>query len=149
MTTCFHGEAILPNETLSDCYVVCEDGRIVGIDTRRPRNVTNLIEGRYIAPGYVDLHVHGGAGSDYMDGSVDAVLTANRAHARHGTTTLFPTTTTGSTEEIARMLDACASVQANWSPADGARIGGVHYYGPYFAADKVDVTRPKDAAIRM
>ena len=37
MTTCFHGEVILPNETCSDCYVVCEDGLIVGIDTRRPR----------------------------------------------------------------------------------------------------------------
>src|SRR5687767_4281955 len=137
MRLCFHGEAILPNETRPNSYVLCEDGVITGIDTTLPEGVTTVIEGQYIAPGFVDLHVHGGAGADYMDGSTEAVLTANRAHARHGTTTIFPTTTTGSTKEIARMLSACATVQANWSPSDGARIGGVHYYGPYFAAEKV------------
>src|SRR5690606_20589030 len=96
-----------------------------------------IVEGRHIAPGYVDLHVHGGDGADYMDGTVEAVRTANRAHARHGTTTIFPTTTTGSTDELGAMLNACGDVRTHWSPADGARIGGVHYYGPYFASDKV------------
>jgi N-acetylglucosamine-6-phosphate deacetylase len=102
----------------------------------RPAGVP-LVEGRYIAPGYVDLHVHGGAGSDYMDGDAEAVRTVNRAHARHGTTTIFPTTTTGSTAELRDMLNACAEVRGRGSPPDGARIGGVHYYGPYFAEDKV------------
>lgn len=72
-----------------------------------------------------------------MDGTASAVRLANRAHARHGTTTIFPTTTTGSTEELAAMLAACGEVKATWSASDGARIGGVHYYGPYFAEDKV------------
>ena len=144
MTICFHGEAILPDKTIPDSYVLCEDGAILDISTERPtRRVTEFIEGRYIAPGFVDLHVHGGAGADYMDGVEDAVLMANRAHARHGTTTIFPTTTTGSTEEIARMLSACASVQQNWSPSDGSRIAGVHYYGPYFAAEKVGCHSPE------
>lgn len=72
-----------------------------------------------------------------MDGSVDAVRTATLAHARHGTTTLFPTTTTGSPAQISAMLAACRAARADWQPAHGARIGGVHVYGPYFAADKV------------
>lgn len=71
-----------------------------------------------------------------MDGSPDAVRIANRVHARHGTTTIFPTTTS-SNEEIRAMLDACGAVAHYWPPKDGARIGGVHYYGPYFAEDKV------------
>ena len=58
------------------------------------------------------------------------------ARARHGTTTIFPTTTTGSTEEIRRTLRACAETQASWSVANGARIGGAHYYGPYFCRGK-------------
>ncbi|HKP17853.1 MAG TPA: amidohydrolase family protein [Gaiellaceae bacterium] len=68
-----------------------------------------------------------------MDGTVDAVLTATRAHARHGTTTIFPTTTTGSPEQLEAMLDACAAVPAG----SGARVAGVHLYGPFFAEDKL------------
>lgn len=136
----FHGEVILPDRTLPDAYVECDaaTGRIVSVGRERPAGAANVIEGRYIAPGYIDLHVHGGSGADYMDGTAEAVRLANRAHARHGTTTIFPTTTTGSTAEIGAMLSACGAVKAAWSAAeDGARIGGVHYYGPYFAEDKV------------
>ena len=96
----------------------------------------------YIAPGYVDIHVHGAAGADYMDGTTDAILTANRAHGRHGTTTIFPTTTTGSREQIDAMLRAARAVRDQWTIADGARVGGVHFYGPYFAEDKVGCHLP-------
>jgi N-acetylglucosamine-6-phosphate deacetylase len=93
--------------------------------------------GGYVVPGFVDIHAHGGGGADFMDGTPDAVRTALREHARHGTTTIFPTTTTGTREQLERMLNACLSVQAGWTPADGARIGGVHFYGPYFADEMV------------
>lgn len=136
MTVCFHGEVILPESTSPDTYVVCGGGSILEVTRSRPSG-TPIVEGRYISPGFVDIHVHGGNGADYMDGTAEAVRTANRAHARHGTTTLFPTTTTGSTAELAAMIEACAQVRRDWTPADGARIAGVHYYGPYFAEDKV------------
>ncbi len=119
-----------------DACVLCEAGLITGVSAERPSGAP-IVEGRYIAPGFIDLHVHGGRGADYMDGTAEAVRTVNRAHAKHGTTTIFPTTTTGSTAEIRDMLNACADVRRGWSAADGARIGGVHYYGPYFAEDKV------------
>jgi N-acetylglucosamine-6-phosphate deacetylase len=83
------------------------------------------------------MHVHGGEGADYMDGTCEAVRTANRAHLRRGTTSIFPTTTTGTSAELNAMLSACAEVRKNWTVEDGARIAGVHYYGPYFAPDKV------------
>ena len=136
MAICFHGDVILPDRTEADAYVLCESGRIASVVYSRPAGVP-IVEGRYISPGFVDLHVHGGRGADYMDGTLAAVRTVNRAHARHGTTTIFPTTTTGSTAEIESMLEACGRVRETWSAGDGARIGGVHYYGPYFAADKV------------
>jgi N-acetylglucosamine-6-phosphate deacetylase len=72
-----------------------------------------------------------------MDGSPQAVRKVCHAHAAHGTTTLFPTTTTGSEDQIHAMLDSCRQEQQNWRPDRGARIGGVHLYGPYFAPDKV------------
>ncbi len=134
----FHGEVVLPERTLPQSWVVCDGSRILSVGQQRPSRSCEVVEGRYIAPGFVDIHVHGGANADYMDGSAEAVRTVNRAHVRHGTTTVFPTTTTGSPAEIERMLDACATVQRDWSgPKDGSRIAGVHYYGPYFAEDKV------------
>ena len=136
MKNCFHGEVILPDQTIRDAFVVCDSDCIVEIGSTRPSDVA-VVEGAYIAPGYIDMHVHGGDGSDYMDGDTEAVRAANRAHARHGTTSIFPTTTTGTPAEIESMLDACSEVRDNWSIADGSSIAGVHYYGPYFAADKV------------
>lgn len=135
MSICFHGEVILPDRTLVDGYVLCRDGLIAEAGTQRPEGIP-LVEGRYISPGFIDLHAHGGRGADYMDGTVEAVRIANRAHASHGTTTIFPTTTTGTTEELQAMLSACSEVYGGSSVKDGARIGGVHYYGPYFAEDK-------------
>ena len=141
MDLCFHGELILPDRTLPDTWLLCGAGRIIGILPEAPTN-TPVIEGTYISPGFVDLHVHGGNGADYMDGTIDAVRQANRAHALHGTTTIFPTTTTGSTPELQAMLDACLTLHTDWTITDGARIAGVHYYGPYFAEDKVGCHSP-------
>ncbi len=62
------------------------------------------LQGMYLAPGFVDLHVHGGDGADFMDGTAEAFRTVCRCHARHGTTSLTPTST------VARMDQyRCAS----------------------------------------
>src|SRR5437660_1159620 len=130
------GRVVLADRVLNGGMVICRDGRISAVRRagRLPRDA-ELVDARggWIVPGFVDIHVHGGAGADYMDGTPEAVRTANRAHLRRGTTTIFPTTTTGSPAQIARMLGACQQVRENWTPADGARIGGIHLYGPYFA----------------
>lgn len=134
--------AILPGRVVEDAAVVCADGRITAVgfakDVAIPKDAETIdAGGGFLAPGYVDLHVHGGAGHDFMDGTPEAVRAANRCHARHGTTTIFPTTTTGSPKQIDAMLHACKDVRDGWTIADGARIGGVHFYGPYFAEEKV------------
>ncbi len=74
-----------------------------------------------------------------MDGTVAAVETALRTHLRHGTTTTFPTTTTGSPEQIEAMLAACSEMKGKQLPGDGAQLEGVHFYGPYFAPDKCGI----------
>lgn len=133
--------AILPDKLLPGAFVLCEKGKIHTISSRHPKvsAETQVIDGTgcYLSPGFVDIHVHGGDGHDFMDGTVEAMRGACRAHARHGTTTIFPTTTTGSPEQIHSMLTAAKSVQNERRVENGARIAGVHLYGPFFAEDKV------------
>jgi N-acetylglucosamine-6-phosphate deacetylase len=138
----FRGTVVLPGGLLPHGVVVVEEERIVAVgpeaDVKAPAG-SEVIDahGGYVSPGFVDVHVHGGAGSDYMDGTPEAVRVSNRAHARHGTTTVLPTTTTGTPAQLVAMLDAVDLVRRDWEVGDGARIAGVHWYGPYFAGDKV------------
>ena len=136
-----HVTAILPERLVEEAWVLCEQGKIVSISTKKPKATSDvqIVDGRggYLSPGFIDIHVHGGNGADFMDGTSESVRVACRAHARHGTTTIFPTTTTGSPEQIHAMLDAVKVVQAERSVENGARIAGVHLYGPFFAEDKV------------
>lgn len=138
----FRGTVVLPESLLSNAVVVVEHGRIVAVGPEEKNRIpagVDVIDARdgYVCPGFVDIHTHGGAGFDYMDGTTEAVRQSNRAHARHGTTTILPTTTTGTPAQLRAMLDSVDEVRRGWTIDDGARIGGVHWYGPYFASDKI------------
>ncbi len=116
------------------------EGRIAELGRagkRAPRDAQVLdARGGWVSPGFVDVHVHGGGGADFMDGTPQAVRTICATHARHGTMTIFPTTTTGSPQEIHEMITACKHVRDEHAPPGGARIAGIHLYGPFFAPDK-------------
>ena len=132
------GSAVLPDRVLENAVVLCGSGRIEAVyDDLQPHPADARvidISGRYLLPGYIDIHVHGGQDADFMDGTADAIRRACRAHARHGTTTIFPTTTTGAPHQIQSMITACHQVAAE---RGGPHLAGVHLYGPFFAEDKV------------
>ncbi|MBL8873043.1 MAG: amidohydrolase family protein [Planctomycetaceae bacterium] len=127
------GTVVLPNGLLPNGIVLANAGKIVAVGDRVkvPKGAEVVsAKGRLISPGFVDIHVHGGGGADFMDGTVDAIRVGCRSHLRHGTTSIFPTTTTGSYEEIHAMIRACQDAKLS-------TIRGVHLYGPYFAENKV------------
>lgn len=139
--------AILPDRLLPNARVTVRDGRIasVGVSAKAYPKDAEVVDGRggYLSPGFVDVHCHGGGGGDFMDGTAEAVRVACRTHFRHGTTTLFPTTTTGSPEEIHAMIGACREVAREaGAGGDLPRVPGIHLYGPFFAADKVGAHPP-------
>ena len=90
--------------------------------------------GLYVSPGFIDIHVHGGRGSDTIDGTIEDILNITTFHAHGGTTSMLPTTASDSLE---RLLGAiCAVREAKSKGNVGARILGVHLEGPYFNLNK-------------
>src|SRR4051812_38806580 len=87
-----------------------EAGRIAPTEGTYPRESVIDLEGMYLCPGFVDLHVHGGDGADFMDGTAEAFRAVCRCHARHGTTSLTPTSTVARMADYTRFLDLCAEL---------------------------------------
>lgn len=96
--------------------------------------------GMIILPGFVDLHVHGAAGADIMQGG-DAGATVARSHARHGTTALLGTTLTARQPAIRTALEGLAGVIAR-RPPGGARMLGVHLEGPFLNEHRLGAQPP-------
>jgi N-acetylglucosamine-6-phosphate deacetylase len=132
-------EIILPDRMMENGWLEVHSGRIARVG-QIPKRISRSLEvvdgtGKILSPGFVDIHVHGGAGADFMDGTPEAIETGARAHLFHGTTTLFPTSTTGTTEAIHALLNSVRSVRDR-----GVKrvpdLPGIHLYGPYFSVSK-------------
>jgi N-acetylglucosamine-6-phosphate deacetylase len=131
-----NGILLLPERELSGGELGVSAGRIDFIQEApdRASDRTRIdLGGGYLAPGFIDIHVHGGAGHDFMDGTEDAFRAVCQAHARHGTTCLLPTTTVASHRHHLAFLEICRRFQHQ--DTGGARILGAHFYGPYFAKE--------------
>ena len=126
---------VSPGDPERRVSVLVEDGRIGAVlaEGQPLRAGVEALDagGGYVAPGFIDVHVHGGAGADFMDATPDAVRTVCRFHASGGTTGLLATTAAASAADLRRALDVIAQVQQ-----EGAAILGVHMEGPYFAPSK-------------
>ncbi|MFO0935219.1 MAG: amidohydrolase family protein [Gemmataceae bacterium] len=129
-----NGTLVLPNRLVPRGTLLSENGRItaIGRKLKIPSGsaIVDCLD-QYVSPGFVDVHVHGGAGADFMDLTVEAFRTVARCHARHGTTSLTPTSSTGPIADSLRFLELCQELMG--TAEGGARILGGHLYGPYFA----------------
>lgn len=89
-----------------------------------------------IVPGFIDVHVHGGNGRDFMDGDDAAAREVTRCHARNGTTTMAATTLSASRADLAKAVRAIERVASGSDNPQGAEIAGIHLEGPYISAAK-------------
>jgi N-acetylglucosamine-6-phosphate deacetylase len=108
-------------------------------------DIENAIEidarGKYVAPGFIDIHVHGGGGHDFMDGNETAFLKIAETHAKYGTTAMLPTTLTSENEDLFQTLELYE--QANKKNELGAQFLGLHLEGPYFAMNQRGAQDPR------
>lgn len=124
-------------------WLLMDNGTIIGIGCGTPSvYADNKVdaEGRYISPGFIDIHVHGGGGFDFMDGSPQAVIGMAKEHAKHGTTGIVPTSLSCPDEELIEAF-ACYR-EAKRIMKDGPRLLGIHLEGPYFAPEQAGAQDP-------
>ena len=120
---------------------IAYDGGIIASPTASEASEVIDAGGAYLSAGFIDLHTHGGNGHDFMDGTVEAFLGAAELHARHGTTTLLPTATSGSYKETCAMFDTLERAQK--ANASGADMPGLHLEGPYFSPAQAGAQDPR------
>lgn len=140
----FNGKILTPFRTIQSGTVLVNDGIITEVKEGNIE-ISDALEidakGNYIAPGFIDIHVHGGGGHDFMDGTENAFLKAAETHARFGTTSLSPTTLTSEKKDLLHTLDLYES--ANKKNINGAQFLGMHLEGPYFAMNQRGAQDPR------
>ena len=138
------GTVLTPIRALAGAEIAVENGKIVSVGPRDAATDAGAeifdIGGLWIAPGFIDMHVHGGGGYDFMDATVEAFHGAARMHALHGTTTLLPTSLASGDEALLDMIHAYRdAVRAPWV---GAAMPGLHLEGPYFSLAQAGAQAP-------
>ena len=129
-----NGKVILEDGILEAGSVLAEDGIITGIFSGTAdvaADETINAGGNYISPGFIDTHIHGGAGFDVMDADADALAEIAKTHLKHGCTSFLPTTLTGDVKSIVAAVKNVYECIKN--PRGGAKILGVHLEGPCFS----------------
>ncbi|HEX6642093.1 MAG TPA: N-acetylglucosamine-6-phosphate deacetylase [Thermoanaerobaculia bacterium] len=124
-----HGRAFVDDSLRDDILVTIEDQVIVDVEqTTRIPAAAETFSG-ILVPGFVDLHVHGGDGADFMDAHEESTERILGFHASHGTTALAATTLSASRGDLHTAVEAIARVSAQ--RGDGAEIVGIHLEGPF------------------
>jgi len=135
-----NAQLILP-DSVSRGSLHVRDGRISQVTAsnaqRRspgPRAHALDLRGGFLAPGFIDLHIHGAFGRDTMEANSGAFRVITEFHLRGGTTSLALTTVTAAQSEIVRVLEAVKPWRNK--SLGGARIVGVHIEGPFISKEK-------------
>jgi N-acetylglucosamine-6-phosphate deacetylase len=129
MQNVLRGRAFVRGEFHDDCVITIENQTIADVVIGASTAESHAGDG-VILPGFIDVHVHGGGGSDFMDGTREAVETVTTFHARHGTAALAATTLSAPRENITEAIRAVADSQKRL-PEEAAEVAGVHLEGPY------------------
>lgn len=133
-----NGRLIFPDRIADGLAIHVRDGKITQIGAAIEARGGEVIDlGRnFIAPGFIDLHVHGGMGRDTMEGTTEAFRAICDYHAGGGTTSLLLTTVTAPINEIVRVVDAIEG-----ACGEIPQLRGAHVEGPFISPEKAGAQR--------
>lgn len=142
METFTNARLVLP-DSIETGSLTLRNGRIAGISlAKKGKRLASIdLRGGYLAPGFIDLHIHGAVGRDTMEATTEAFRTITEFHLRGGTTSIALTTLTAPEQEILCVLEAAKAVHDQ--SLGGARIIGIHIEGPFISKEKPGAQNPK------
>ena len=136
---CIKGAKIILPDSVVEGKALLFDEKIIGIVAENdiPTEVEIInAEGSYVAPGLVDVHIHGYLHEDSSDGRAEGIRTMAEGVIKNGVTTFLPTTMTVSIAQLEAAFDAIRSVQEESKTWKGAYVAGVNAEGPFINASK-------------
>lgn len=127
-----NGIIVTDGKEIRDLGILAEDGVILELLPTAPEGAEIVdLGGRYVMPGLIDLHCHGGDGFEFIDGTEESILGACQLHADHGTRVLYPTISATDYDTMVRALEAIERCRDRMP----LEIPGVHLEGPYLAPE--------------
>ena len=139
LTYIIGGKIVLPEAVIEGKALAYseETGKILGVVDTVPAGAQTIDAcGNYVAPGLVDIHIHGYLGEDTCDAKPEGIKKMAYGVAQNGVTSFLPTTMTVAKNEIIDALNAVRSVKEESKTWDGAEILGVHAEGPFINPSK-------------
>lgn len=136
-----NGKLIL-SSSISKKNLYIKDNKILDItESNLPFDKEIDADGNYVSAGFIDIHVHGGAGFEFVDGTFQAIKEAANIHAQHGTTTIYPTISAYDNEKTSKALDSLKKYKDSEEVLP--HIYGAHLEGPYFSPKQSGAQDPK------
>jgi N-acetylglucosamine-6-phosphate deacetylase len=132
---------VLPDRVMEDAWIGSDDGVIAGLGQGSPPADGEFADGNneYLAAGFIDLHVHGGMGADFLDNTEESFERISRFHLAGGTTAVCPTLATTTYEHI----QAVTATYRNSRPKSVGHLLPLHLEGPHLAVGKAGAQDPR------
>nr|UWI51072.1 N-acetylglucosamine-6-phosphate deacetylase [Clostridioides difficile] len=129
MKCLINGKIILKNQILENKVLVFDE-KIIDIADEIPKDCETIdVDGKYISPGLIDIHIHGNMGKDTMDSTDESIETISKSIMRHGVTSFLPTTMTMDKEHVYDALEVIKKAKSR--KIGGAQVLGAHLEGPF------------------